>query len=297
LGGQVRRRLEGCFRLSDQITERVVGIVEPSLRRSEIERSRRKRPESLDAYDVYLRASSHLTSISLAEAPIAAEFLQEALKLDPNYAVAHAYLAWCCQIRFHHGGAFDEADRIAGLQHGRLAIAEDVNDARALAVAAMAINHLGADLDASLHAIERALAFNPSSAVAHYFGAQLYAWGGDSVAAAAYAQRALRLSPFDLEAYGAYLALGIAALHEGRYDEAAAWYAKSAQANPRFGTLTLGHAVMLALAGRMEEARQVCARGLELEPTFRIRVIREIGFAPAITDKIVHALRLLGLPE
>ena len=46
--------LEDVFDLQDQITERVVGIVEPSLQRSEIERSRRKRPENLDAYDLYL---------------------------------------------------------------------------------------------------------------------------------------------------------------------------------------------------------------------------------------------------
>ncbi len=37
--------LEDVFELQDQITDRVVGIIEPSLRRSEIERSRRKRPE------------------------------------------------------------------------------------------------------------------------------------------------------------------------------------------------------------------------------------------------------------
>ena len=37
--------IEDVFDLQDQITDRVVGIIEPSLRHSEIERSRRKRPE------------------------------------------------------------------------------------------------------------------------------------------------------------------------------------------------------------------------------------------------------------
>ena len=37
----------------------LVGIVEPSVRRAEIERARRKRPENLDAYDLYLRAVPH----------------------------------------------------------------------------------------------------------------------------------------------------------------------------------------------------------------------------------------------
>ena len=191
--------LKDVFEVQDQITERVVGVVEPSLRKSEIERSRRKRPERLDAYDLYLRASSLLTSISLVNAPIAAELLREALELDPSYAAAHAYLAWCHQIRFNHGGEFDDADRIAGLRHARIAIAEEVDDARALAVAAMAIAHLAKDVEAALAAIERALSLNPSSAVAHYFGAQLFGWIGDS-AATMHAQQALRLSPFDPEA-------------------------------------------------------------------------------------------------
>jgi TolB-like protein len=52
--------LEDVFDLQDQITDRVVGIIEPSVRRSEIERSRRKRPENLDAYDLFLRSLPHM---------------------------------------------------------------------------------------------------------------------------------------------------------------------------------------------------------------------------------------------
>ena len=64
-------KLEDVFDLQDQITEQVVGVVEPSLRRSEIERSRRKRPENLDAYDLYLRALPHMVSLMPADARIA----------------------------------------------------------------------------------------------------------------------------------------------------------------------------------------------------------------------------------
>ena len=54
--------LEDVFDLQDQITDRVVGIVEPSVRQSEIERSRQKRPENLDAYDFYLRALPYIAA-------------------------------------------------------------------------------------------------------------------------------------------------------------------------------------------------------------------------------------------
>ena len=83
-------KLEDVFDLQDQITEKVVGVVEPSVRQSEVERSRRKRPENLDAYDLYLRALPHMMSMIPADARVAEGFLEDALKLDPNYAAAHA---------------------------------------------------------------------------------------------------------------------------------------------------------------------------------------------------------------
>src|ERR1700733_7361585 len=57
-------RLDGdladVFDLQDQITDRVVGIVEPSLARSEIERAARKRPDNLDVHDLVWRALPHM---------------------------------------------------------------------------------------------------------------------------------------------------------------------------------------------------------------------------------------------
>ncbi len=289
--------LEDVFDLQDQITDRVVGIVEPSVRRREIDRSRRKRPESLDAYDLYLRALPYLASISTVNAPIAADLLKEALRLDPNYPAAHAYLAWSHQISFTHGGRFDEAEKIAGLRHARAAIANDVDDATALAVGAMVMGLLGKDAESALAAIERALSFNPSSAAALYFGAQLYAWSGDPVTGAKYAHRALRLSPVDPLAYVAHLAFGIVAFHEGRYEEAAAWWEKCSRANPKFVPFARAQAFALALAGRMDEARPILQRGLEPGPGFRLSGFEAFGMKPALLNKWLGGGRLLGLPE
>jgi TolB-like protein/class 3 adenylate cyclase/Tfp pilus assembly protein PilF len=289
--------LEDVFDLQDQITDKVVGIVEPNVQKSEVERSRRKRPESLDAHDLYLRALPYVSPMSPANASVATEFLLKALELDPNYPAAHAYLAWAHQIRFAHGGGFDEADRIAGLRHARAALANDVDDATALAVGANVAGWLCKDAKAALNAIERALSCNPSSAIAYYFGGTLYAWSGDPVTGTTYARRALRLSPFDPLTFQAHLALGIAAFHEERYDESAAWWAKCAEANPDFGAFVMGEATALALGGRTDEARSACARALKLEPGFSIRTARELGYAPALEAKSVQALRLLGVPE
>ena len=225
--------LEDVFDLQDQITDRVVGIVEPSVRRSDIERSRRKRSENLDAYDLYLRALPHMASVTPADARIAATFLEDALELDPNYAAAHALLAWCHEICFTTEPGFVEAERVAGVRHARAVIASGTDDATALAVAAVAISHLGKDYEAARGAIERALSLNPSCATALYFGAHVHAFGGNSTVATGYAERALRLSPFDPLCFMAHMALGFAALQEERYDEAALRVAKAVQAQFR----------------------------------------------------------------
>ncbi len=46
------RPLGNIFEVQDEITLSVVGAIEPSLRQAEVERARRKRPDSLDAYDL-----------------------------------------------------------------------------------------------------------------------------------------------------------------------------------------------------------------------------------------------------
>ncbi|MGH6799098.1 MAG: transcriptional regulator [Roseiarcus sp.] len=245
--------LDDVFELQDQITDKVIGIVEPSLQRSEIERSRRKPPENLDAYDLYLRAVPHTASRKLENARIAAGFLEDALKLDPNYAAVHALLALCRQMFFIQGG-LDEADKLAGLRHALAAIAGAGDDASALAAAALVIGHLGWDHEAAIGTIRDALAINPSSATAHYFAAHIFAFSGDYATATVHADRALRLSPFDPLAFEAHTAFAIAALHEGRFAEAA-----SGASECRLGSLHLragGRIGFGGTGGRRPPARQ-----------------------------------------
>jgi tetratricopeptide (TPR) repeat protein len=136
-----------------------------------------------------------------------------------------------------------------------------------------------------------------SSAAAYFYGAFLYGIWGRSVSATSYAQRALRLSPFDPLAYHAHLALTFAAIQEERSDEAVAHGAKLAQVSPNLGVHVMTYAEALALAGRMDEARLVCARALEIEPSISIKTFQSIGPAASLAEKIERALRLLGVPE
>jgi TolB-like protein/Tfp pilus assembly protein PilF len=290
--------LEDVFDLQDKITETIVGIIEPSVRRAEIERARRKRPDNLDAYDLYLRALPHTHSAMPADAAIAIGYLEEALELDPNYAAAHAALASSREVRFRSAG-FDEAERTEGVRHARLALALGTDDASALALAALTVLHLARDFEAASGGIARALSLNASSATALYWGAHIHALSGDPALAEDYANRALRLSPFDPLSHEGYLALGAVRLCLRRYDDAAAYFAKAVQANPRFSVLYALQASALAMAGRIEEAKVVARRLLELEPGFRVRPFLEFaGFVkPETREAFAVGFRQAGLPE
>jgi adenylate cyclase len=286
---------EDVFNFQDRITDSVVGIVEPNVQRSEIERARRKRPDNLNAYELYLRALPFTTTSMPDDAAIAIKLLEEALTLDPDYVEAHALIAWCYERCFARSG-FKEGDRAQGLSHARWVIGSSTEDAAALAIAGFVTILLSRDHEAAMNAIDRALASNPSCATALYLAAHAHAILGHSEKAVAYANRALRQSPFDLLVPQAYLALGHAAISDTRYEEAASFWARAVQSSPKTGTYYMLQALALALAGRVEEARSLAELGLEREPQFRVSWLRGI-LTRALADKYAEAGRLLALPE
>ena len=291
--------LQDIFDFQDRITETIVGVIEPNVRRAEIERARRKRPESLGAYDLYLRALPHFASDMPEDAKIGMEFLEEALKIDANYAPAHAYLAWGLEMRVVRGG-FNAVDAEAGLRHARAALDHGGDDATALGIASFVILHLGHDFAAASGAIASALSLNGSCAIALYFGAHVHSLSGDPTKAENYALRALRLSPFDPLCFVAHFALGNVRFRERRYDDAASSYAEGVRANPRFSTLYALQAAALGMAGRIDATKSISRRLFELEPTFRIEPFMTFisAFAaPEIVSNWLAGMRKAGLPN
>jgi adenylate cyclase len=79
---QYDRLLEDVFALQDEITMCVVGAIEPSIRKAEIDRIKRQRPETFTAYDLLLRSQQFVFAGMPAEAAKAIILLEEALKLE-----------------------------------------------------------------------------------------------------------------------------------------------------------------------------------------------------------------------
>ena len=291
------RKFDDIFAVQDEITLSVVGAIEPSLRLAEIERVKRKRPDSLDAYDLVLQAQSDVYTRMPAPSTKALALLERALALDPTYAQAHAYAAECHHSIFLRGGLHNE-NRTASIRHAEAAIAHGQDDALALSFAGFVIGMDKHDRDAAFAAFEAALAVSPSSAVTYIQGSVILAFGGEAERAIEWAERGLRLSPLDPWRASAFVALAMGHFHRGRYEEAASAARKAVQSSPGFSICYVQLAAPLAKLGRIEEAKAAAARALELQPTFRYsRYFAGANCAPALAASLGEALRGTGLPE
>jgi TolB-like protein/Tfp pilus assembly protein PilF len=291
------RALDDIFVVQDEITLSVVGAIEPSLRRAEIERARRKRPDNLDAYDLYLRALPYTHAAMPGEADKALPLLHQALALQPDFAAAHAVAAYCYENRYMRGGMGD-ADKAATLHHARAAIEAGPDDARTLATAGFAIGLVAHDYETAMNAIDRALELTSTSAWALGSGAVILGHAGQTARAIEYAERALRFSPLDREIFHPYMGLAIAHCAAGNWEEAIAACGKTAQASPRFSLPYVLQAAALSMLGRLDEARVLALRVPELEPGFTVSgFVRAHTGRAEIWEPIGEALRLAGLPE
>jgi adenylate cyclase len=81
--------------LQDEVASTVVGAIEPKLRQSEIERATRKPTDSLDAWDLYLRALQLRYQYTEESISAAISLLERALAIDPSCAPAAAMIGSC----------------------------------------------------------------------------------------------------------------------------------------------------------------------------------------------------------
>jgi TolB-like protein len=289
------RLLDDIFALQDEITMNVVGAIEPNLRKAEIERVKRKRPNNLDAYDLVLRAMPFAYSHIAQDALLAIPPLKEALGLEPDYAVAHALLAWCYHFRFSRAGLCED-DRVAAVHHARAAIAGG-DDAAALGMAGFVISLDDHDHATALSLFDRALALSNSNIFALNCSALVLSWMGQTELAIERAQRALRFSPFDFLNYLAYNALSISYFHIGRYREAHEASGCSVQLNPRFSVSRAFLTAALVRLGRNDDAKAEAQRVLSLDPTFSVRRFSvTAGIEAAVYTPLADAWCEAGLP-
>jgi adenylate cyclase len=290
------RAIDDIFAVQDDITMSTVAAIEPSLRQAEIERVKRKRPDSLDAYDLVLRSLPQVFTLMPDGALGALPLLERAIALEPDYATALAYAAWCHEILFVRAGLREE-NRLAMSRYARAALLHGRDDAIALAVAGFCVGLIEHDRETAFKAFDVALALSPSSAFTYMFGSTLFGWAGDADRAISWGDRGVRLSPFDPLGFLALDGISLGHFVRGRFAESAEAARRAIQVNPLFSINYMCLVAALSKLGQKEEAKSVAARLLELQPSFSIsRQCATVGVVPSLAAELTEAVCSVGLP-
>ena len=190
------RALLDVFAVQDEITDAVVASIEPQIYAAESFRAKRKPPDSMDAWDLVMRALSHYWRLTRQDHLVSQALLEKATAIDPNYGQALGLLAASHTFSAHMGWADMATATAIAERAAAAAILADSEDAWAH-YALGCVYLFTRRFDASLTEFEVALRLNPNFSLARgYYGLSLSYCGRWEDANAA-ATRALRLSPRD----------------------------------------------------------------------------------------------------
>jgi adenylate cyclase len=282
------------FELQDQVTANVVGAIAPHLFAAELARTRSKRPENFDAYDLYLRALAAQREMTHSGSDRALDLVERALRLDPHYAVAAALGAWAYGRRMTHEWVADVAEeqrRGVELAHKALALAPD--DPEVLAMAGYAVVCLADEFEQGLILLDRSIALNPNSALALTQAGWVRCYIGQAEDAIGDFNRALQLSPGESTRFRMQAGLSFAHILLEEFEEAVTWAQRAVLSNPTFAPALRPLACALAHLGRIDEAREAAARLLSQVPSFMTaaeqRLFLPSGKLPLILEGLARA--------
>ena len=289
--------IDDIFDLQDRITEQVAGALQPSIRIAEIERSRRKRPQDLGAYDYTMRAMPHVWMLEKEESAKALELLDKALAIDPKYPLALSLAGWCHAQR----AVYNWADDIAGSQARARTSAERAaelsgDDPLILAVLG-AVHTIVGNLGTARVLLERALALDPNAAWAWSRLGYVESLSNRPERAIEDFERALRLSPLDPMNFNTHAGMAFAHQAAQHYGEAVALYRRALEERPHAVWIYRYLASALSDAGKMAEAKEAFSEMMQNYPGLTVAKFRQ-AMPPAPTvDRMVDNLRKLGLPD
>jgi TolB-like protein/two-component SAPR family response regulator len=292
--------LEDIFDLQDQVTASVVGAIAPKLEQAEIERSRHKPTDSLDAYDYYLRGLAGVHQWNREANEEALSKFRRAIELDPNFGLAYGMAGRCFTQRKASGWVTDRSQDIAEAERfARRAAELGREDAMALCTAGNALAYVVGDLDNGTALIDRSLALNPNLAWAWLLSGWARVWLGEAETAIEHVNRAMRLSPQDPHVFSMQAAIASAHFIAGRYAEAYSWAEEAVRGKPIYVLALTTAAASAALSGRAAEAERAMVRLRQLEPLLRVSNLQELFplRQPEYVARWEEGLRRAGLPE
>ncbi len=284
------RSLDELFDVQDELTRTIVATIAGRLEDAEISIATAKRTNSLPAYDCLLKGIRHLRGYAPDDNRLARELFEQAVELDPRYALAHAYLALTLLAENHYSNASDDIKERA-VRLAEHAVLLDPRESRCHTFLGMAYR-LRDEYDRALLHLERGVELNPNDATGLVQLGLVLAVCGRPEDGIERARQALKVDPY-ISFAGSTIGLCLYLL--GRYEEALAAH-RSVGVNKTTWQMAR-EAACLAQLGRIEEARAVAAEVLRRKPEFSTQAEVPRYKFPADADHWRQGLLKAGLPD
>jgi adenylate cyclase len=278
--------LDDIFALQDEITAKIVAVLQVKLTAQEATRPRQRITDNVEAYEVYLRARSEWHRLDPEGTLAALHLMRGAIEIDPDFAAAHAELSGVLQQgwSFVFPGfeeAFDEM-----LDAARRAVDLDDELPQAHSRLGWALIFSG-HYDEAITSLERAIALGPFDSETHLWFGEALNYAGDPARGAQIGARAFELEP------GANGIFHFCSGHSHyllrNYDRAVDLFAGAIARAPGFPLPYLFLGIVYFELGRTDEAAVQFAKLHSVLPPQVLDVL--VGRLPYRDDEPKHRMR------
>ncbi len=298
-----QRQLADVFAVQEEIAEAIVAALGGEFQRDQWRRARQRSTDNLDAWELVQKARSLNLPVNRESVSDALALVQKAVKLDPDYAGAHAALASILMQGVINGASGTPAeDRVRALAAVESAAELAPGDPMVLRTLGNVWSNCGEHAKA-VRALRRAVDMAPFDF--HSWGrlARTLAYGGDGAElreGLEILDRILATAPnHPMVPYWQYFKAN-ALVREGRYEDAVRLARLSLESQPRYAGAWLTLANALGHLDRTEEARSAMAQAQRHNPNMtpahladQIRILT--GGRDTEADRSLSGLKAAGL--
>ncbi len=286
------RNLKEIFAVQDELTKNIITALQVKLTEGEQVRTAAKGTNNLEAYLKYLQSMALMRQFNIESNALAKQLAQEAIALDPEYAMPYMVLSSTHQMDVWLGTTKTPKESVArSMELVQKAIDLDPNYAEAYGHLGFTYTMIG-EHDKAVANAERAAALNPNSAYAHMRMGHTLRFAGRYEEAIPEYKKAIRLNPIPPTNY--LFGLGSAYCWTGQYEEAIKWCEKAVRQDPDSFLTRLIMTMVYSQSGRLEDARAEAEEVLRINPKFSVD-----RWEKAVTgsnkEQSIAALRRAGL--
>ncbi len=272
------RPADSVEELQDEITLGIAARLEPELAKAEVEQIKRRSSDNLDAWSYFKQANGLLSLKGWHRETFeeAARLLDDAIALDPEFALAHAYLSVLLALG-HMFGMSPEGENAVrrAIEEAERALEIDGRDPMVLGYSGCALCDIG-QIDRGLDILGHAVEEDPSNAQAWVAMGTALLSAGKARLGVEMLSHGMRLSPLDnrLAYWGTNLAYALFRLHRTDEAEREARLACRRDDKLYMGRVVL--AIILADQGRIAEAQQCVAEARRVRPGLSAQDLRAL---------------------